>query len=516
MSAAVQKTPGRDGLKALALVALWLCASAWLRPLMRPDEGRYASVTLAMLRSGDWLTPTLNGLPFFHKPPLFFWIGGAAMALTGPTAFAARAASLAGALLGASALYLFARRWGGAGGARRALAVLAVHPLFFIGAQFANLDMLVAGCIAATVLALAHAALSFEAGQPYRRVLWLAYALAALGVLAKGLIGVVLPAFIIGLLLIARRRWRGLLALLSPVGALLFVLIAAPWFALMQQRFDGFLHYFIVVQHFQRFTQGGFNNAQPWWFYPAVLAGCGLPCIAWTRGAFTRGYWRAGGTLADVRLLMGLTVACVVFFFSLPQSKLVGYVFPAVPALAWLVADASAPLASGSPARRAWWRASLACAALIGLALVLWLTVDQHYSARRMGLALKQQRHAGEPVYMVGQYLYDLPFYAGLEQPVFVVNDWNRPGIAKRDDWRRELVDAGAFNPALARRLLITPQALPAALCRSGVAWVVGSASAPKQLSFLERGRPVFSAHGQSLWRMDARALNCAEMPNGG
>lgn len=224
MSAAEARIPKQDGWKVLALIAVWLGATAWLRPLMLPDEGRYASVAMEMLRSGDWLTPTLNGLPFFHKPPLFYWISGAAMMLTGSNELAARSASLVGATMGAIALYLFVRRWCGMASARRAVIVLAVQPLFFLGAQFANLDMLVAGCITATVLALAHAALSFEAGKLDRRALWLAYGLAALGVLAKGLIGFVLPAMIVGLWVILRGRWRSLLALLSLPGVLLFLL----------------------------------------------------------------------------------------------------------------------------------------------------------------------------------------------------------------------------------------------------------------------------------------------------
>ena len=177
----------RDALATLALVAAWLAATAWLRPLMVPDEGRYAGVAWEMVRSGDWLTPTLNGLPFFHKPPLFYWLSGAALWLFGLVEIAGRMGALVGATLGAMALYLFAQRWSGPASARRALVVLLAQPLWLVGGQFANLDMLVAGCITATVLTLAHAALSLEAGLPYRRSLWLAYALAGLGVAAVGL-----------------------------------------------------------------------------------------------------------------------------------------------------------------------------------------------------------------------------------------------------------------------------------------------------------------------------------------
>src|SRR4051794_21568336 len=58
-----------EALAAVAILA-WLAATAWARPLWLPDEGRYVGVAWEMLRSGDWLTPRLDGLPFFHKPPL--------------------------------------------------------------------------------------------------------------------------------------------------------------------------------------------------------------------------------------------------------------------------------------------------------------------------------------------------------------------------------------------------------------------------------------------------------------
>ena len=76
----------------LVAAALFACfaATAWMRPLMLPDEGRYVGVAWEMLRSGDWLTPTLNGLPFFHKPPLFYWLDIAAMHVFGQNEVAGR------------------------------------------------------------------------------------------------------------------------------------------------------------------------------------------------------------------------------------------------------------------------------------------------------------------------------------------------------------------------------------------------------------------------------------------
>lgn len=504
-------------LAALALTLLVLAATAWMRPLMLPDEGRYVSVAWEMLRSGDWLTPTLDSLPFFHKPPLFYWISGAALALLGPVELAGRAGSLAGATLAAMALFLFTRRWCGPRDAWRALLVLLAQPLFFVGAQFANLDMLVAGCIGATVLALAHAALAFEQGLPHRRMLWLGWALAGLGVLAKGLIGFVLPALAIGLWLLLRWRWRTLLALLSLPGLLLFLLVAAPWFVAMQQRFDGFLHYFFVVQHFQRFSASGFNNAMPVWFYPAVLALLSLPCLLWCRRLLAPDYWAGGrGTpQGAVRLLMLVALASVLLFFSLPRSKLVGYVLPAVLPLAWLMADASRALAATPSRARAWW-ASTAAGLALALGLVLWLAWgDTRHSERPVGQALHALREPGEPVFVLRQYLYDLPFYARLTGPVRVVDDWDSPDVHARDNWRKELADAAAFDPATASQVLVLPRGLAAALCAAPVSWVLGTDRQREEFAFLGRAEEARRVGEQVLWRVRPADLPAPGCPAG-
>ena len=90
-----------------------------------PSEGRYVGVAWEMLRSGDWLTPTLDGQPFFHKPPLFYWITASSLSVFGLHEWAGRLASLIGACAAAIAIALFMRRWRGLPAARASLLVLA-------------------------------------------------------------------------------------------------------------------------------------------------------------------------------------------------------------------------------------------------------------------------------------------------------------------------------------------------------------------------------------------------------
>jgi 4-amino-4-deoxy-L-arabinose transferase-like glycosyltransferase len=507
------------GLGALAFI--WLGMLAWARPLMLPDEGRYVGVAWEMMRSGDWLTPTLNGLPYFHKPPLFYWITAASMTIFGSGDWAARAAPLLGAWTGAMAVFFFLRRWWGERSARLALIALLTQPLFYIGGQFANLDMLVAGCITVTTVLAAHAALAFERGLPHRHWVAAAYAAAALGVLAKGLIGLVLPALVIGAWLLVGHRWRTLRVLMWLPGAVLFLMIAAPWFVAMQWRFEGFLDYFFIVQHFKRFAAGGFNNVQPFWFYPAVLVLFTLPWLPWLRSHFARGRL-ADPERGDLRLLMILWTAVVVLFFSLPESKLLGYVLPAVPPLAVLLADGFETRASVTV--RAWkgWWISAGIATSLSIVAILVLAVRTPHSTKQVAAALQAQRAAPEPVYMLDNYYFDLPLYAHLKSPVGLVLDWDDPEIRRRDTWRKELADAGAFAAPLARTALLTRDRFAPLLCVSPVNWVVGPAAATKDYPFLAGARVVATAGDATLWQVvrprqgTPAGLACTGTPSAG
>jgi len=515
----------REWIACLAITALWFGATAWLRPLAIPDEGRYVGVAWEMLRSGNWLVPTLDGLPFFHKPPLFYWITAGSMQLFGPSAGAARMAAVLGSVVAATGLFAFVRRWVDASRAWTTVVVLATLPIFYGGAQYANLDMLVAGCISAAILLTAHAALARDDGLAYRRALALAFVAAACGVLAKGLIGVVVPVLVLLAWGIATRRLGKVLALLlwAP-GWLLFVIVAAPWFVAMQHRFPDFAHYFFVVQHFQRFSSSGFNGPQPVWFYPVVLITLTLPWSPWLVALARRRYWKRHEH-SDVRGLMLTWLAVVTLFFSIPSSKLIGYILPAIPPLAYLIADASRLLdrpaaAEGSFANRVWSGnrlrgATALLAATVCVAAIVAAHFYQPKSLRVIALRLQESRQPDEPVIFLGHYYYDVPFYAGLPAPVVVVDPWSPADLAQ-DSWRRELVDAARFAPADSPRRLLRPDELSAALCSARASWVVGPWP-PAQTSLLAAQEPTARSGSTALWHIVPSApavraaLHCRE-----
>src|SRR5690606_8690284 len=148
--------------------AVWLGWLAWARPLTLPDEGRYAGVAWEMLRSGSHAVPLLDGMPYFHKPPLYYWLAEIGFRLFGLNAWAARMPSWLAAWAALSGLYFFVRRYRDAMTATIAVIVLATTPFFYGGAQFANTDMLVAGFITLSILAAADGVLRAEAQQPFR------------------------------------------------------------------------------------------------------------------------------------------------------------------------------------------------------------------------------------------------------------------------------------------------------------------------------------------------------------
>src|SRR5580765_6239032 len=109
---------------------------AWMRPLAIPEEGRYVGVAWEMFRSGNWITPALDGLPFFHKPPLFYWITAVAMHVFGPGDWTARTAPILAGSATVVTLYSVWREWLGEVPTKMAAIVLATQPLFFCGSRF--------------------------------------------------------------------------------------------------------------------------------------------------------------------------------------------------------------------------------------------------------------------------------------------------------------------------------------------------------------------------------------------
>lgn len=512
----------RSALLVIVATAVWLAATAGVRPLMLPDEGRYVGIAWEMLTSGDWLVPRLDGLPFFHKPPLFYWLTSLSLGLFGSHQLAARMASLLAATLAAGGMYLFARRYRGSQVATIAVVVLLTQPIFYAAAQFANLDMLVAGLISLAILSGADALLRLEKGNPYHAALARTYGFTALGILAKGLIGIVLPAGVLLLWLLWRRSWRFLPAMLWPSGCLLLLLIALPWFFWMQHLYPGFFDYFVVYHHFQRFSETGFNNQVAFWFYIPVILLCALPWSPWFARVFSKTCW-TNKDASGLRSLMAIWLGVIVVFFSLPSSKLVGYILPAIPPFAYLIAESLSIWFDRNRAQaQRWYAGTLAVAVVACPALVVGVALADKVSAKPLAATAAVIFEPQDQLLMVDEYQYDLPFYLQSRQPAWVVSDWNNPEIPRRDNWRKELADAGKFESASRQAVLLSSAQLGEQLCRpdARVLWIWGRAQATAFLPWLTEQPPFGTSGKHVLWRLTPETLSrlplCSGKPRNG
>ena len=490
----------------------WLGCLSWIRQLHLPDEGRYVGVSWDMARADSFWVPLMNGLPYFHKPPLFYWLNELSFLLFGANVWSARIASWLAAWACAIALYLFVRKYRGVVIATVALAVLITMPYFYGGAQYANLDMLVAGMMTLTVLAGADAVLRNQAGQQgWRKMAVAAGICAALAILSKGLIGVVLPGGVLFFWLMLTGRWRQLRVLLWPPAILAFLVVAVPWFWLMQLRFPAFFDYYFIHQQFERFVGDDFNNPQPVWFYVPVILGMTLPWSIGLLGLCSRSFWKSDARALSI--LMVIWFAVIAIFFSIPASKLIGYTLPTLPPLAVLVAEVLVrgvhdkyTLKWSLAARRALEVCVIGAAICCLIAIGVFRFI-QRDSGDEMGAQIATHKKPEDTLVYLMTYPFDLAFYAGMQHPAWVVENW--ASLPERDNWRNELADAAQFDPKVASQTLVSPEGLLPRLCASEnqVFWMRADWYVSAFWPFLEKNKPFFVQPNRgTLWKVTTDA----------
>ena len=338
-------------------------------PLIDPDEGRYIEIPREMLERGDFVTPMLNYVKYFEKPPLHYWLNALSLSAFGENEFAARFAGTLCGLLTVLLTYYLGRALLGRRTGLYAAILLGTAGGFLVQARINFTDMTLTFLLSA---AFACFALATREGERRRaRYYYLFYLFMALAVLAKGLIGIVLPGAVIFIYCLCTKRWSILREMRLFSGGALFLLVSAPWFVLVSLRNPEFPQFFFIHEHFQRFLTTVHHRYQPIWFFLPVLLGTMLPWSPFLPAAL-RKVWRERGT--HVQTLFLLLWAGVIFaFFSESDSKLVPYILPVFPPLALLIGNWFASESSGRSVR---WNAVgtgallvLAGAAVIGYPL---------------------------------------------------------------------------------------------------------------------------------------------------
>ena len=311
--------------------------------LIGADEPRYAQVAREMLERRDWITPTLGGQPWLEKPPLYYWQAMLAYSILGVTDAAARIPSAIDAALLVIAVYLFFRRF--RSGVEIDAALITASCAGVVGyARAASMDMALAATFSIGMLAWWAWR---ESGK--RLYLLLFYFCVALGMLAKGPVAPVLAAIVIVAFAAMTRELRIVARTLWLPGVLVFCAVALPWYVAVQLRNPQFFREFILQHNLARFSSDLYHHRQPFWYYLPVTALALIPWIVFVIPAFVEplcAWWserKPASAEPDFELQFGVFACCwlvaPVAFFSISQSKLPGYILPAVPAGAVLLAD---------------------------------------------------------------------------------------------------------------------------------------------------------------------------------
>ncbi|MFZ0294223.1 MAG: glycosyltransferase family 39 protein [Candidatus Sulfotelmatobacter sp.] len=312
--------------------------------LIGADEPRYAQVAREMLERRDWITPVLGGQPWLEKPPLYYWQAMMAYKIFGVSDVAARLPSAVDATLLVLAVYFFLRRFRRGSEVDGALIVASCAGITGY-ARAASMDMALAAAFGVGML-------GWWAWQETDKKVFLVvfFGFMALGTLAKGPVAPFLACLVIAAYASTVRDLRVVFKTIWLPGILLFCVIALPWYFAVQARNPQFFREFIVEHNLGRFSKNIYHHTEPLWYYLPVTVLALVPWIIFVAAAFVRSVreWWSGRHATDMSKAMpeyrlGIFLCCwlivPVVFFSISQSKLPGYILPAIPAGAILLAD---------------------------------------------------------------------------------------------------------------------------------------------------------------------------------
>lgn len=319
----------------ISIVALYIVhINAY--PLMEPDEGRYAEIPREMLATGDFITPRLNGVEYFEKPALQYWLTAASMYVLGENEGATRVVP---AVTGIINIFLtawlgkmmFTNRTG-----LLTAVILATATLHIVVGSINILDMMITMFMTLSLVSFYKARLSQN-----RKWYLLFYAAMAFGLLTKGLISIVLPLGIIFWYMVFTKKWNIARDIIYWPGILLFLVISVPWFYLVCRANPDFFYFFFIREHFLRFATKMADRYKPFWFFiPMIILGV-FPWLGFLPALFVKNgiIRRTESKKNKCDIIFLLTWFFVVFlFYSFSDSKLVPYILPCLSALAILLA----------------------------------------------------------------------------------------------------------------------------------------------------------------------------------
>jgi len=320
---------------AVALLVLWF-GNLGYRKLVKSDEGRYAEIAREMAVSGDWVTPRLNGIKYFEKPPLQYWATAAAYTLFGQHEWTARLWVALTGLIGIVLSWWAGRRLFGPTAGAFAAIVLASSLMYVVLGHLNTLDMGLNLFLFAALIAFLLA--QRDQATPRENALWMytAWAAAAGAVLSKGAVGILIPIATLLLYSLIQRDWRPWRRLHPIAGLPLFLAIAAPWFVVVSMRNPEFPWFFFIHEHWLRYTTTVHHRIEPWYYFVPVLAAGALPWTLVMLDACWHAWRPEPSARFQLRRFLLIWCAFVFVFFSVSGSKMPSYVLPLFPAAALL------------------------------------------------------------------------------------------------------------------------------------------------------------------------------------
>ncbi len=335
----LKTTKVRDATRSLMLLLLLAYLMAYilpsdLRPLLIPDESRYAEVPREMITSGDWVVPHLIDLRYFEKPPLGYWLTAISIRLFGENNFAVRLSSALSIGITAWLIWLLLIR----SGYRKRNALLAAAIFLTL------LEVFVVGTLSIldspfTLFISGGMVLFYLASNIRENLIQQRYYLSASGVmfglafLTKGFLAFALPGIVLlPFILIVKQYnllWR------SAWVVLFAVLIVLPWAIAIHLREADFWHYFIWEEHIRRFLSNNAQHEAPFSFYFVALPAMAFPWFSFVPAAIA-GYY---SKIQNKNLLWFLLLwfGMPLLFFSISKGKLATYILPCLIPLAILI-----------------------------------------------------------------------------------------------------------------------------------------------------------------------------------
>jgi 4-amino-4-deoxy-L-arabinose transferase-like glycosyltransferase len=329
-----------DVIALIAFCGFLFFAGLHIVGLVGADEPRYAQIAREMLQRHDWVTPVLYGHPWLEKPPLYYWSAMLTYQATGGASdWAARLAGSIFCTLMIFFIYVWARHF--RRGMQLDAALITAASALMIGfGRSASTDMPLTAMFTVAMLC-------WYGWYSNRNRGWLLgfYLFAGLATLAKGPVAILLAGLVVVIFAALRRDWRLLLRTLWPAGILLYLVVTLPWFIAVQRANPEFFRVFFLQHNLERFSSNLYHHHQPFWYYLPVALLALVPWTVFVIAALVDAIrdWRFSiqqppGT-EDLRTYLTIWFLVPIAFFSLSQSKLPGYVLPAIPAGTILLAS---------------------------------------------------------------------------------------------------------------------------------------------------------------------------------